>query len=81
MEIPESYKKNAITRARIPYWLVIKRYWVNWLGVALTWYVCVSLASLLPLSPIQVYLRLYHVRPLYINLFKLFLTFVFPDIP
>ncbi|KAN0127352.1 Major facilitator superfamily domain containing protein [Lactarius tabidus] len=39
MQNPTSYKKNSMRDTRIPYWLVIKRYWVNLLAISLTWFI------------------------------------------
>lgn len=39
MEEPKHYKKNALTRGPTPYWLVIRRYWKEWVGIALTWFI------------------------------------------
>lgn len=38
MEEPEAYKKNAMKRVKIPYWLIIKRYWVKLLAVSFCWF-------------------------------------------
>jgi hypothetical protein len=39
MQNPSHYRKNSMRDARIPYWLVIKRYWVNLLAISLTWFI------------------------------------------
>jgi hypothetical protein len=39
MQNPTSYKKHSMRDTRIPYWLVIKRYWVNLLAISLTWFI------------------------------------------
>ncbi|KAI0302380.1 major facilitator superfamily domain-containing protein [Multifurca ochricompacta] len=39
MQNPSHYKKNSMRDARIPYWLVIKRYWVNLAAISLTWFI------------------------------------------
>ncbi|KAF9237651.1 major facilitator superfamily domain-containing protein [Melanogaster broomeanus] len=39
MTEPESYKKNAMKSVRIPYWLVIKRYWKSLFGLSLAWFI------------------------------------------
>lgn len=31
---PEAYKKNSMRHTKIPYWLIIKRYWVKLLGMS-----------------------------------------------
>ncbi|KAG6819893.1 hypothetical protein H0H93_007606, partial [Arthromyces matolae] len=38
MDEPEPYKKNSMKRIRIPYWLVIKRYWVQLSAISFTWF-------------------------------------------
>ncbi|EIW73646.1 hypothetical protein TREMEDRAFT_42464 [Tremella mesenterica DSM 1558] len=38
MSEPESYKANSMKHTRIPYWLLIKRYWVKLLAVSITWF-------------------------------------------
>ncbi|KAG9315288.1 major facilitator superfamily domain-containing protein [Chiua virens] len=39
MEEPVSYKKNSMKRMRIPYNLVIKRYWKGLFGISLAWFI------------------------------------------
>jgi hypothetical protein len=39
MQNPTHYKKNSMRDTRIPYWLVIKRYWVNLLAISITWFI------------------------------------------
>jgi len=39
MKEPESYKANSMKHAKIPYWLIIKRYWVKLLAVSITWFI------------------------------------------
>lgn len=39
MQNPSHYRKNSMRDTRIPYWLVIKRYWVNLLAISLTWFI------------------------------------------
>ncbi|KDQ14967.1 hypothetical protein BOTBODRAFT_187665 [Botryobasidium botryosum FD-172 SS1] len=36
---PERYKKDSMKHARVPYWLVIKRYWANCLAIGVTWFI------------------------------------------
>ncbi|KAH7884693.1 major facilitator superfamily domain-containing protein [Phlebopus sp. FC_14] len=36
---PPSYRKNSMKSVRIPYWLVIKRYWKGLLGISLAWFI------------------------------------------
>ncbi|KAI0346090.1 putative metabolite transporter [Trametopsis cervina] len=38
MDEPQHYKRSSLHRARTPYWLVLRRYWVPWTGIALTWF-------------------------------------------
>ena len=38
MEEPTRYKKDSMKRARIPYWLIVKRYWVGLTAICLTWF-------------------------------------------
>lgn len=37
MEEPDLYKKSAMKNMKIPYWLVLKRYWVRLAAISLTW--------------------------------------------
>lgn len=39
MKEPEAYAKNSMKHARIPYWLLIKRYWLKLLAVSITWFI------------------------------------------
>ncbi|GJJ08034.1 hypothetical protein Clacol_002241 [Clathrus columnatus] len=39
MQEPTLYKKSSMKNASIPYWLVIKRYWVSLLAVCITWFI------------------------------------------
>jgi len=39
MQNPSHYKKNSMRDTRIPYWLIIRRYWVNLLAISLTWFI------------------------------------------
>ncbi|KAL1411325.1 glycerophosphoinositol permease [Vanrija albida] len=39
MEEPEAYKKNSMKHVRIPYWLIIKRYWGKLLAVSFCWFI------------------------------------------
>ncbi|KAG6333558.1 hypothetical protein ID866_5533 [Astraeus odoratus] len=39
MEDPDCYKKNSMKSVKIPYWLVIKRYWRSLLGLSLAWFI------------------------------------------
>ncbi|KAI0346089.1 MFS Git1p-related glycerophosphoinositol and glycerophosphocholine permease [Trametopsis cervina] len=39
MDEPAHYKRNSMHRARTPYWLVFKRYWFQWTGIALAWFI------------------------------------------
>ncbi|EKM48613.1 uncharacterized protein PHACADRAFT_266256 [Phanerochaete carnosa HHB-10118-sp] len=36
---PSHYKRNAMSHAPTPYWLILRRYWKEWLGVSLTWFI------------------------------------------
>ncbi|KAI0346084.1 MFS Git1p-related glycerophosphoinositol and glycerophosphocholine permease [Trametopsis cervina] len=38
MDEPQHYKRASLHRARTPYWLVFKRYWVPCTGIALAWF-------------------------------------------
>ncbi|KAI0767970.1 major facilitator superfamily domain-containing protein [Irpex lacteus] len=38
MDEPAHFKKNSITRGRTPYWLIFKRYWLQWAGISLAWF-------------------------------------------
>lgn len=37
MEEPTRYKTDSMKRARIPYWLILKRYWVSLAAISFTW--------------------------------------------
>lgn len=37
MEEPTRYKKDSMRNAKIPYFLIFKRYWVGMVGLCLTW--------------------------------------------
>ncbi|KAI9508538.1 major facilitator superfamily domain-containing protein [Russula earlei] len=39
MKNPTSYRKHSMRDAQIPYWLVIKRYWINLAALSLTWFI------------------------------------------
>ncbi len=39
MQNPSHYRKNSMRDTRIPYWLIIRRYWVNLLAISLTWFI------------------------------------------
>ncbi|ORX40191.1 phospholipid transporter [Kockovaella imperatae] len=39
MKEPEAYARNSMQHTRIPYWLIIKRYWVKLLAVSITWFI------------------------------------------
>ncbi|KAG6373443.1 major facilitator superfamily domain-containing protein [Boletus reticuloceps] len=39
MEEPPSYKRNSMKSVKIPYYLVIKRYWKGLLGISLAWFI------------------------------------------
>lgn len=39
MEEPSRYKRDSMKHVRIPYGLVIKRYWRGLLGVSLSWFI------------------------------------------
>ena len=67
MQNPTSYKKNSMRDTRIPYWLVIKRYWVNLLAISLTWFIydfitCVSVISSAGLRRTNLAISRYPVR-------------------
>ncbi|WVQ96859.1 hypothetical protein IAU59_003966 [Kwoniella sp. CBS 9459] len=38
MKEPEAYAKNSMKHTTIPYWLIIKRYWVKLAAVSITWF-------------------------------------------
>jgi hypothetical protein len=40
MQEPTAYKRNSMRNARTPYWLIIKRYWLQFGAIALTWFIC-----------------------------------------
>jgi len=39
MTEPTSYKKNSMKSVRIPYYLIIKRYWKGLFGISLAWFI------------------------------------------
>jgi MFS family permease len=39
MDEPEAYKKNSMRHTRIPYLLIIKRYWLKLAAVSLVWFI------------------------------------------
>jgi MFS family permease len=39
MQNPSHYRKNSMRDTQIPYWLVIRRYWVSLLAISLTWFI------------------------------------------
>ncbi|KIJ42492.1 hypothetical protein M422DRAFT_31288 [Sphaerobolus stellatus SS14] len=39
MEEPSRYKKDSMRDTKIPYWLIIKRYWVRLVAICITWFI------------------------------------------
>jgi hypothetical protein len=39
MEEPTRFKRDSMLNVKIPYWLIIKRYWVGLLGISIAWFV------------------------------------------
>ncbi|KAH9949958.1 major facilitator superfamily domain-containing protein [Amylocystis lapponica] len=39
MEEPARFKRDSMARASVPYWLIIKRYWMNLTAICLTWFI------------------------------------------
>ena len=39
MEEPERFKRDSMRDTRIPYWLIVKRYWVGLAAISLSWFV------------------------------------------
>lgn len=39
MDEPEAYKKNSMRHVRIPYLLVVRRYWLRLFAVSLVWFI------------------------------------------
>ena len=39
MEEPGHYKRNSMAHAPTPYFLIFRRYWKEWTGIALTWFI------------------------------------------
>ena len=37
MEEPSRYKRDSMKNVKIPYLLILKRYWVRLLGISFTW--------------------------------------------
>ena len=54
MDEPTRYKKDAIVRGSVPYWLIFRRYWKEFTGISITWFVydfitcVVSISEYLP---------------------------------
>ena len=38
MDEPERFKRDSMRDAKIPYWLIIKRYWVGLAAISLSWF-------------------------------------------
>jgi len=38
MEEPSRYKRDSMKNAKIPYWLIFKRYWVRLAAISFTWF-------------------------------------------
>ncbi|KAF9791015.1 MFS Git1p-related glycerophosphoinositol and glycerophosphocholine permease [Thelephora terrestris] len=38
MEEPERFRRDSMKNAKIPYWLIIKRYWVGLLAISTSWF-------------------------------------------
>ncbi|KZT00832.1 metabolite transporter [Laetiporus sulphureus 93-53] len=39
MDEPARFKKDSMARTRTPYWLIIKRYWVQLCAICFTWFI------------------------------------------
>ena len=39
MEEPTRYKKDSMVRGKVPYLLIIRRYWVNLTAISITWFI------------------------------------------
>lgn len=39
MEEPKSYRKSSMKNVKIPYMLVIRRYWGSLLAISVTWFI------------------------------------------
>ena len=39
MEEPTRYKKDSMANAKVPYLLIIKRYWVSLAAISITWFI------------------------------------------
>ncbi|KAH8917490.1 MFS general substrate transporter, partial [Atractiella rhizophila] len=39
MQEPERYRKEAIVRGKTPYWLIIKKYWIPFCALSLSWFI------------------------------------------
>lgn len=39
MDEPNRYKKDCMKHAKIPYWLIIKRYWVSLTAISFVWFI------------------------------------------
>jgi hypothetical protein len=38
MQEPVAYRRNSMRNARTPYWLIVKRYWVQLAAISITWF-------------------------------------------
>ena len=39
MEEPTRYKKDSMARAKVPYFLILRRYWVSLTAISVTWFI------------------------------------------
>ncbi len=39
MDEPTRYKSDSIVHGRTPYWLIFRRYWMSFTGIAITWFI------------------------------------------
>ncbi|EMD34089.1 hypothetical protein CERSUDRAFT_86845 [Gelatoporia subvermispora B] len=39
MEEPTRFKRDSMANAKVPYWLIIRRYWVSLSAISLTWFI------------------------------------------
>lgn len=50
MDEPESYKKSSMKNVKIPYGLVLRRYWPSLLAISITWFIYDFITYVLSLS-------------------------------
>jgi hypothetical protein len=36
---PERYKQSSMVKMKVPYWLIVKRYWVSLTAISAAWFI------------------------------------------